>query len=120
MHIHLFIHYVRLLGSTRFLGTMLLMLLFSLLQLDIAKTALAMPTAKANQEHIATGFFHHGGTVSTRGESPTPSDPPVALNKNTYTNVFSRLKPGIIMVPRMNRTPKPKSVYRLLARAPGI
>ncbi len=120
MHIHsfiYFIHYVRyarLLGNTRFLGTMVLMLLFSQFQLVIAKPASAMLTTKANHDHITIDFFYHGSTVSTNGEYRTDPAPPVAIDKKTYMSVFYRLKPGIVMVPRMNRTPKPKSVYGFL------
>jgi hypothetical protein len=155
-------------GSTRFLGTMLLMLLFSLLQLVIAEPASATLTAK-EKHHFTGGFFLRDSTVSIRGGAdpatgqrysrvdrtdPVPPDAmnsgvsafPAAccgaserirlcsylknrdslrlaagnFNKNTYTSVFYRLKPGIVMVPRMNRPPKPKSVYRCFTRAPGI
>jgi hypothetical protein len=107
------------------------MLLFSLLQLVIAEPVSAMLTAKENH-HFTIDFFRHDSTVSIRGRSDPAMDPgysrvdrtdpvpPDAINKNTYASVFSRLKPGIVMIPRMNRTPKPKSVYRLFARAPGI
>ncbi|HUJ18212.1 MAG TPA: hypothetical protein VL197_09510 [Nitrospirota bacterium] len=117
-------------GSTRFLGTTLLMLLFSLLQLVSAKPAPAMLEAK-DDRHITIDFSFYGSMVSIRGESDPDTDtkyrgldrtdplPPVAINKDTHTSVFYRLKPGIFLVPRMNRTPKPKSVYRLFARAPG-
>ncbi len=76
MHIHSFIvHSVRLFGSARFLGTLMLMLVFSLIQLFNAKSASAMLTAKANHDHITIDFFYHGSTVSVRGES----DPDVDL-----------------------------------------
>jgi hypothetical protein len=130
IHIHALVHYARLLGSMRFLGTMLLMLLFNLLQLDSAKPASAMPTTKDNH-HTTIDCFYHGSTVSIRGESDPATDPgyrredrmgsafPDAINTNAHSSVFYRLMPGIVMIPRMNRTPKPKSVYRLFARAPG-
>jgi uncharacterized protein (TIGR02186 family) len=78
MHIHLhsfLIHYARLFGNTRFLGTLILMLAFSLFQLASAKPASAMLTAKANHDHITIDFFYHGSTVSVKGES----DPGVDL-----------------------------------------
>jgi uncharacterized protein (TIGR02186 family) len=78
MHIHLhsfIIHYARFIGSTRFLGTLLLMLVFSLFQLAGARPASATLTAKANHDHITIDFFYHGSTVSVRGES----DPNVDL-----------------------------------------
>ena len=78
MHIHLhsfIIHYARFIGSARFLGALLLMLVFSLFQLAGAKPASAMLTAKANHDHITIDFFYHGSTVSVRGES----DPNVDL-----------------------------------------
>lgn len=76
MHIHSFIiHYARFFGSAKFLGTLMLMLVFSLIQLVSAKSASAMLTAKANHDHITIDFFYHGSTVSVRGES----DPGVDL-----------------------------------------
>ena len=135
IHIHALIHYarhVRLLGSNlRFLGALLLMLLFGLLQLVTAKPASAV-LEEEQKHHITIDFFCHGSTVSIRGESVLATNPrycglhrtdpvpPDAINKNTHTSVFNRLLPGIVMIPRMNRTPKPKSVYRLFARAPGV
>ncbi len=128
IHLHALIHYARLLGNVRFLGTMLLMLLIGAFQLDGMETASAMHAAKAN---------HNSRMLSLQGDSPVPidgwssggpavskpagTDPisPVALNTNAHASVFYRLKPGIFMIPRMNRTPKPKSVYRLFVRAPG-
>lgn len=78
MHIHLhsfIIHYARLFGSTRFLGALILMLVFSLFQLAGAKPASAMLTAKANHDRITIDFFYHGSSVSVKGES----DPNVDL-----------------------------------------
>ncbi len=78
MHIHLhslLIHYARFFGSTRFLSTLILMLVFSLFQFASAKPASAMLTAKANHDHITIDFFYHGSTVSVKGES----DPGVDL-----------------------------------------
>ncbi len=116
----------------RFLGTMLLMLLFSLFQLVSAKPASATLTAKESR-HFTIDFFSRDSAVSIsiRGESDPATNPryygvdrmaqarPDAMNKSTYTSVFYRLNPGIVIVPRMNRVPKPKSVYRSFARAPG-
>jgi hypothetical protein len=78
MHIHLhsmMIHYARLFGSTRVLGTFILMLVFSLFHFAGAKPASAMLTARANHDHITVDFFYHGSTVSVKGES----DPGVDL-----------------------------------------
>ncbi len=75
IHIHSLVHYARFFGSARFLGTLLLMLLFSLLQLIGAGSASAMLTAKANHDHISIDFFYHGSTVSVKGVS----DPGVDL-----------------------------------------
>ena len=78
MHIQLhsfIVHFARFIGSTRFLGTLLLMLVFSLFQLANAKPASAMLTARANHDHITIDFFYHGSTVSVRGVS----DPGVDL-----------------------------------------
>lgn len=75
IHLHSFIHYARLFGNTRFLGTLVLLLVFSLFQLASAKPASAMLTAKANHDHITIDFFYHGSSVSVKGES----DPGVDL-----------------------------------------
>ncbi|MDD1751074.1 MAG: TIGR02186 family protein [Methanothrix sp.] len=76
LHIHAFIvHMIRFFGNTRFLGALLLMLLFSLFQLVQARPASAMLTAKANHDHITIDFFYHGSSVSVKGES----DPGVDL-----------------------------------------
>ncbi len=114
----------------RFLGAMLLMLLLGLLQLVSARPASSLLTAK--EDHRATiDFFCHVSAVNILGtfdpamdprfcgQDRTDPGPPDAMNENTYASVFHRLKPGIVLVPRMNRTPKPKSVYRFFARAPG-
>ncbi len=130
IHIHSLIHFVRharLLGSNvRFLGTLLLMLLFSLLQL-----VSAVPAEEKEKDRITTDFFCHDSVASICGQSGLAADfrycgmdrtdlvPLDALNQKTHTSVFYRLKAGIVMVPRMNRTPKPKSVHRGYARAPG-
>lgn len=75
IHLHSLIHYARFFGSTRFLGTLLLMFVYCLFQLATARPASAMLTAKANHDHITIDFFYHGSTVSVRGES----DPGVDL-----------------------------------------
>jgi hypothetical protein len=125
IHIHSLIFYARharlLGGYMRFLGMTLFMLLFSLFQLVGIKPASAMVSAKENHS-LTIGAFCRDSTVSRCGRSDPATDPagPDAINKNDYTSVYHRLKPGIVMVPRMNRTPKPKSVYRCFTRAPGI
>jgi len=125
IHIHALIHYVRharLLGSyLRFLGMMLLLLLLSLLQLVSVRPASAMPTAAENHR-FTIDVYSRDSAVSMRGRSDPATDPvpPDARHQNTYTSVPYQLEPGIVMVPRMNRTPKPKSVYRCFTRAPGI
>lgn len=75
LHAHSLIHYARLLTNTRLLGTLLLMLVLSLVQLVTAKPASAKLTAVANHDHITIDFFYHGSTVSIKGES----DPGVDL-----------------------------------------
>jgi uncharacterized protein (TIGR02186 family) len=75
MHIHSFIvHYARLFGTARFMGTFMLMLVYCLIQLLTAKDASAMLTAKANHDHITIDFFYHGSAVSVRGESDPNTD----------------------------------------------
>jgi uncharacterized protein (TIGR02186 family) len=75
MHIHSFIvHYARLLGSARFIGTFILTLVYCLIQMVNAKPASAMLTAKANHDHISIDFFYHGSSVSVRGESDPNTD----------------------------------------------
>ena len=147
IHIHALIHYLRLLhyarlahytrlahyarlSSMRFLGTMLLMLLFSMLQFVGVNPASAAQRAQETR-FSATDFLRSIGQTGMWGEFDLPADPryggvngtepppPVAIVTKAQTSVFSRLKPRIVMIPRMNRTPKPKSVYRLFTRAPG-
>ncbi len=134
IHIHSLIYYVRharqLGSSMRFLGAMLLMLLLGLLQFASARPASSVLTAKDNHQ-FSINSFRRDSTVSIRGMSDPAMDPrcrrvdrtdpppPDAINKNSYTSLFYQLKPGIVMVPRMNRTPKPKSIYRCFTRAPG-
>ncbi len=129
-HIHALIHHARLLvGSMRFLGTMLFML-FGLLGLDGAGTA---PDVFDAQESscITVGRSFQESMSGLRGESSRAADPgydgtdgkdpapATALPARPHQGVYDRLRPGIVLIPRMNRTPKPKSVYRLYARAPG-
>ncbi len=122
IHIHTFIHYARLLGTMRFVGTMVLMLFFSQIQLVSVKPALAVPAAK--EGHLNRGAGMPGDLSSPDAPKAAKSQGtdriyPSATNTNIHKSVFYRLKPGIVMIPRMNRTPKPKSIYRLFARAPG-
>ncbi len=106
----------------RFVGTMVLTLFFSQLQLVSINSALAMPAAKEGQLDRGVGMPGDLSSpdVPQAAKSPgTERVPPAVMNTNAHRSVFSRLKPRIVMIPRMNRTPKPKSVYRLFARAPG-
>jgi hypothetical protein len=135
MHIHLIIHIARLIlhhaktaGNVRFLGTMLLLLLFSCFEVAGAARTVVPGTTEGERGRESslrdTGRDDEAPAVSkwritenridlAHGESPA------ALRKNAHRSVVSRLSPGIVLIPRMNRTPKPKSVYRLYARAPG-
>lgn len=75
MHVHSFIvHYARLFSGARFIGTLMLMLVYCLIQLVNAKPASAMLTAKANHDHISIDFFYHGSSVSVRGEADPNTD----------------------------------------------
>ncbi len=117
------------LGSLRFLVTLLFML-FGLLGLDGAGPA---PDVFDAQESscITIGRSSQESTSGIRGESARVADPgydgtdgtdpasAAALPASSHQGVYDRLRPGIVMIPRINRTPKPKSVYRLYARAPG-
>ncbi len=132
-HIYAFLHYLRharLLGSNmRFVGTLLLMLLFSLLQFVVETPASAMFEERENRRII--GFSCDADSMNIRGHAGTAPEawipgadredpvPPAAVMTATHSSVYYRLKPKIVMIPRMNRTPKPKSVYRNFARAPG-
>ncbi len=148
IHIHALIHFVRLLhyarlahytrlahyarlSSMRFFGSMLLMLMFSMLQFVDVSPASAAQREKESR-YSATEFFSCIGQAGLWGEFDPAGDPryggvkgtapvpPDAVETKAQTSVFYRLKPRIVMVPRMNRTPKPKSVYRYFTRAPGI
>ena len=129
IHIHLLIHsirHARLMGwNLRFFGTMLLMLLFSMLSLVTAEPSSAL-TAGGERHRCTVGISCSDSIVSlaTPGAASREvdrADPrqPHALDTNVHAGVYSRLNPRIVMIPRMNRVPKPKSVYRLFARAPG-
>ena len=148
IHIHALIHFVRLLhyarlaqftrlahyarlGSMRFFGSMLLMLMFSMLQFVDVSPASAAQREKESR-YNATEFFSYIGQTGMWGEFDPAGDtryggvkgtdpaPPDAVETKAQTSVFYRLKPRIVLVPRMNRPPKPKSVYRCFTRAPGI
>ncbi len=110
-------HFIRLLGSMRFLGTMLLMLWVSQFQLDGGKTAAAAGMDKAHQ--LAVRAVPAASAALEGFADRTDPAPPAAVMSSVHTSVFHRLKPGIVMVPRMNRVPKPKSVHRSFARSPG-
>jgi hypothetical protein len=133
MHIHLhhLIHYIRharLIGAyLRFLGSVALMLLFSLLQPAGAGPACALE-AQEEGRRFTSDVVSHSSFVELEGKSGRTAE----LTSSTKTSsksfvflqsqqsgVFDRLKPRIVMIPRMNRTPKPKSVYRCFTRAPG-
>ncbi len=109
-------HFIRLLGTMRFVGTMVLMLFFSQIQLVGIRPAMAVPAAKEGRLDRGAGMQ---GDWSSPGVPKEAKSPSAALNMNAHRSVYYRLEPGIVMIPRMNRTPKPKSVYRLFARAPG-
>jgi len=128
IHIHTLVHYARLLGNMRFLGTMLLMLLIGQLQPDSTKTASAMGMARATHHDRSVsmpegpsvpGDWRDTGVPSAGKSAEAGPVPPDAMNTNAHPSVFHRPETGIVMVPRMNRTPKPKSVYRSSARSPG-
>jgi hypothetical protein len=129
IHIHMLIHsirHARLMGwNLRFFGSMLLMLLFSMLSLATAEPSSALTTV-GESHRCAVGISRSDGIVSLTAAGAASRELNRAnprqlhvLNTNAHTGVYSRLKPRIVMRPRMNRVPKPKSVYRLFARAPG-
>ncbi len=106
-------------GYLRWLGIMLFTLLLGLFQVDGFG---AVSAAKESQDRCFIACsVRYNATASVNGTSghATQRVCPHALPQNTHTGVFHRLKPRIVMIPRMNRTPKPKSVYRCFARAPG-
>ncbi len=124
-HIHALIHYIRharMIGSyLRWLGVMLFTLLLGLLlQLVGIEQASAAFSAKDSRE-FTTGSFSLVSAAGVPGKTALSAHrvSPLALQQNTHTGVFHRLKPRLVMIPRMNRTPKPKSVYRCFTRAPG-
>ncbi len=100
----------------RFIGTMVLMLFFSQIQLVGIKPVQTVP---AVQEDSLNRGSDLKSDLYSPGVPKEAKSSPAALNTNAQRSVYYRLKPGIVMIPRMNRTPKPKSVYRLFARAPG-
>ncbi len=121
-HIHALIHYIRharMIGSyLRFLGMMLFALLLGLFQVDgFGETSLA--SVRESESRCFAVVVRHDAGTSAVSDLSTHTGAPYALHQNTYTGVFHRLKPRIVMIPRMNRTPKPKSVYRCFTRAPG-
>ncbi len=116
--------------SMRFINTMLLMLVLSLFQFVFDAPASAMSEAKEKRQCLATvvcckhtvvigdafGSFPGGaGQGAARsGHAPVSTGVP-----NSTGSVVARLQPGIFLIPRKDRVPKPKSVYRLFTRAPG-
>lgn len=91
MHIHsLIVHYSRLFGSARFLGALILLAAFSLLQLIGAKPASAKLTARANHDRISIDFFYHGGTVSVRGEADAGTDLVIKITSAEGHQVLKR------------------------------
>ncbi len=117
MRIRSLLYYARLPGSKRFVSTLLLMLLLSQLQFVGVKQASASLAGKARQRVVRMPGVPESAAVSE--EDRTDPDRLDAINKVFHTSFFNHLNPGIVMVPRMNRTPKPRSVYRLFTRAPG-
>ncbi len=109
-------HFIRLLGTMRFAATMALMLFFSQIQLVGIKPAQDVPAAQEDSLNRGSDLQ---GDLSSPGVPKEAKSFPHALHTNAQRSVYYRLKPRIVMIPRMNRTPKPKSVYRLFARAPG-
>ncbi len=125
-HIHALIHYIRharMIGSyLRFTGMMLLTLVLGLLQFD-SFGAVSLASAKERESRCFTACSVGHDAATTQRTTADPAKHPVsphALHQSTYSGVFHRLRPRIMMIPRMNRTPKPKSVYRNFARAPGV
>ncbi len=107
----------------RFIGMMLLTLVLGLLQFDGFGEVSLASAAKERESRCFTACSVGAGAAATMGMTADPAKHPVsphALHQNKYSGVFHRLQPGIVMIPRMNRTPKPKSVFRNFARAPGI
>ncbi len=137
IHIHSLIYYARharlLGGSLRYLAAMLLVLFSGLLDFDFvsAKPASAVRNAKESSR-FTVDFFCRCSAINILGASELTMDPgycgidrtdhapPDATNRTTHASLFCRFRPGIVAVPRMNRIPKPKSVYRCFTRAPGI
>ncbi len=130
-HLHMLIQHARLLaGNMRLPGAMLLMLLFGLPGLDGAGTARdllevkgARPAAVGHSSCLTAGELAASDSALTplfrRADRAYPASPAVLIGA-AQRSTFNRLEPGIVMVPRMSRIPKPKSVYRVVARAPGV
>ncbi len=118
IHIHALLHLIRLFGSVRFFGSLLPMLLFSLLQFSSGEPASSLLASMEDRAYTINILQSDNplGIEALRVPDPVPAH---ALHENSYSGVFHRLKPRIVMIPRMNRTPKPKSVYRCFTRAPG-
>ncbi len=126
-HIHALIHYIRharMIGSyLRFIGMMLLTLVLGLLQFDgFGEVSLASAAQKhENRCFSACSVDHDAAAIMCVTADPAkhPASQQ-ALHQNAWSGAVHRLKPRIMVIPRMNRTPKPKSVYRNFARAPGV
>ncbi len=116
-HLHALMHFIRLLGTMRLFGTVLLMLWISQIQFDGGKTALAGGMAKAQQQAVLVAPAA-SSALAGLADRADPVPPPAVI-PSAHTSVFHRLMPEIFMIPRMNRTPKPKSVHRTFARSPG-
>ncbi len=107
----------------RYLGMMLLMLVLGsflqLLSMEPSSDAFAAGAGGCHDIRIVS--VHHGDALNRSANSDPAANhfSSHALHQNTSSSVFHRPQPGIFMIPRMNRVPKPKSVYRNFARAPG-
>ncbi len=112
-------HFIRLLSTMRFLGMTLLMLWIGQFQFDGEKSAPAAHRAKAHHQVGRIVPAASGLAALANLTNRTDTVPPAAAVPSAYTSVFHRLLPGITMIPRMNRVPKPKSVHRTFARSPG-
>ncbi len=120
MHIHIHIHsllsYLRLIASMRFAGTMLLMLVLGQLQFAGINPVSDAFMPKAGQQDVKELSASETAAAQDRTDT-VRADVPYEC---TYANIFHYPQPGIVVVPRMNRTPKPKSVYRCSIRAPSL
>ncbi len=130
-HLHMILFHARLVaGNLRFLAAILFLLLSGVPGGDGARTALDLLEAKHNHAVpagascsccTADGRAASGAVVAAPYPGAIPAYPgaPDMVATESHTSAFDRLQPGIVLLPRMHRTPKPKSVYRVLARAPG-